>query len=191
MNHCITRSRRRAIFLVFLCSYFLFHSTATYALSREYELKAAFIEKFSHFIQWPSTSSAYKPDTDFTICVTGQNPFGGNLVNIANISRFDNKSIQVRQIKVINDITGCHILFISTLSVRNLNKILNITRGQPILTISDTPGYAKQGVMINFYPRNKSLGFEINRQAAITSNLAISSRLLKLARIVESNGDNP
>lgn len=187
----MTLNLNRPIYLFTLCCSLLFYSTTNHATPSEYALKAAFIEKFSHFIKWPPNSSAYKPDSDFNICISGKNPFGGVLQKIADISRINNKIIRIKKISHTNKIADCHILFISHKSNSTLRKILDLTRGKPVLTISDNPGYAKQGVIINFYPRKQSIGFEINRQAAITSQLTISSRLLKLARIVESNGENP
>ncbi|HHJ53866.1 MAG TPA: YfiR family protein, partial [Caldithrix abyssi] len=52
-------------------------------------------------------------------------------------------------------------------------------------TISDTPGFAKKGVMVNFYDWKGFIRFEINKKAVESSNLKFSSRLLRLARIVE------
>lgn len=42
--------------------------------------------------------------------------------------------------------------------------------------------------MVNFYPEENRVRFEINREAAARAGLAISSQLLKLARIVPGAG---
>ena len=181
---------RSICFLAVTCTVLL-SSTLTHSASREYALKAAFIEKFTRFINWPLDSPVHKPDTIFSICVTGKNPFNGVLEKIARLSTIKNKPVQVKQIDVIDNIGECQILFIAATKNITLKKILQKTKGQPILTISDTPGYAQLGIMINFYPRDNSIGFEINKQASEMSRLAISSRLLKLSRIIESNGDSP
>ena len=176
--------------LVMLCVLFL-PSTLSYASPQEYALKAAFIEKFSRFINWPHDSPVHEPDTVFNICVIGKNPFNGVLKKVVSLSTIKNKSALVKQINTIGKISGCQILYISSTENNTLIKILNQTYDKPILTISDTPGYSKYGVIINFYPRKNSIGFQINKRASEQSRLSISSRLLKLSRIVESHGDKP
>jgi hypothetical protein len=56
--------------------------------------------------------------------------------------------------------------------------------GASILTIGDTAGFARQGVIINFYLENRKVRFEINAAAARRAGLTISSKLLKLAGAV-------
>jgi len=181
----------RSIYILFTTCTILLNSTSSHAASKEYALKAAFIEKFPRFISWPHNNSTQEPDTVFNICVIGKNPFNGMLDKVASISTIKNNPVLVKQITVIDKISRCQILFIATTTNDRLRKILAQTKGQPILTISDTTGYAQHGVLINFYPRKNSIGFEINKRASEQSRLSISSRLLKLSRIVESSGDKP
>ncbi len=47
--------------------------------AQEYRLKAAFIYNFSQFIEWPANSFP-QPDSPFTICVVGDDPFGDALL---------------------------------------------------------------------------------------------------------------
>ena len=51
---------------------------ASMSLSREYELKAAFIYNFTRFIEWSPESI---PDASLTtsLCVVGRDPFGRSL----------------------------------------------------------------------------------------------------------------
>ena len=57
--------------------------------------------------------------------------------------------------------------------------------GHSVLTVSDMEGFAQQGGVINLVIRNQRLGFEINEDAAQRANLKISSKLLKLAKVVK------
>ena len=54
-----------------------------------------------------------------------------------------------------------------------------------VLTVSDTNGFAHQGVIINLIKVDNKIRFEINPAAAERAGLKISSHLLRLARIVE------
>jgi hypothetical protein len=76
------------------------------------------------------------------------------------------------------------VLFIAASESGNLDRILGSIGNNSVLTIGDSPGYAEQGVMVNFYLEENKVRFEINREAAARARLGISSQLLKLARIV-------
>lgn len=76
------------------------------------------------------------------------------------------------------------MLFISGSEEENLARIVKTINGALVLTIGDSEGFAKKGVMINFYMENKRVRFEINPKAAMHAGLRISSKLLRIARIV-------
>ncbi len=148
----------------------------------EYALKAAFIEKFTHFVEWPDDSKKV-----FKLCVIGDNPFNGALQNLATLSRIKNKPAVFDNIENADSAQGCAMLFIDTSNQPFLRKILERLHNSPVLTISDTPGFAQQGVMINFIRKDSKIHFEINPEAAQAAGLKISSRLLKLATIISSS----
>jgi hypothetical protein len=68
-----------------------------------------------------------------------------------------------------------------------VRSILRALKGTGILTIGDFEGFAEQGGAFNFYLEEGKVRFEINDCAARRENLKISSKLLRLARIVCSN----
>ena len=148
----------------------------------EYEVKAAFIYNFAKFIEWPDDSFLDK-SSSITMCVIGDDPFGRSIDSIHD-KPVKEKKLKVKHIQSVKDIKGCHILFISGSEAKNLPQILKITEGAGILTIGDTGGFAYSGVIINFYLEQNKVNFEINTKAAKRARLQISSKLLKLARIV-------
>ncbi|MCI0515632.1 YfiR family protein [candidate division KSB1 bacterium] len=150
----------------------------------EYKLKAIFFQKFALFVDWPESSSVNDTVTPFILGIYGKNLFGDELIKLYHSQPIKNKTVEIRYLKNVNEITGCHLLYISRINQYDLNRILDLTRDKPILTISDTEGFAKRGVIINFYLNEKKLGFEINQAAALKAGLNINFRLLRLARIV-------
>jgi len=62
---------------------------------------------------------------------------------------------------------------------------INGAKKLSVLTVSDSSGFAEKGVVINLYKSGIKTKFEINRNSARESGLKISSKLYKLARIVE------
>jgi hypothetical protein len=55
-----------------------------------------------------------------------------------------------------------------------------------MLTVGDTDGFARQGVMINFYLEQEKVRFEINPRAAAEVGIRPSAKLLQLGRIVDT-----
>jgi len=52
--------------------------------------------------------------------------------------------------------------------------------------VADSGGFAEAGVLINFYTTSDTVRFEINETAVDRSGLKISSKLFKLAKVVEA-----
>ena len=64
--------------------------------------------------------------------------------------------------------------------------LIAATRDQSVLLVGESSGFASRGGAINFYLDDGKVRFEVNPDVAKSSGIWISSRLLRLARIVES-----
>jgi len=67
----------------------------------------------------------------------------------------------------------------------HLGEAIQLLKGVPVLTIGETPGFARNGGIINLILEDNKVRFEVNVQAAKDAELNISSRLLALARIIQ------
>ncbi len=150
----------------------------------EYQLKAEFMERFTRFIEWPATSAVNDGQTPFAICVAGDDPFGPFLRNLAASRRIKSKPIAVRLVSASSSFEGCHMLFIAASERDHAADVIRRAANRPILTVGDAGGLGKTGVMINFYEAADKVRFEINPRSAEKSGLRISSKLLKVARVV-------
>ncbi len=149
----------------------------------EYPVKAEFLERFTHFIRWPSTSFP-RVDSPFVVCVIGKNPFGTYLADLIGRRRIQSRRTELRSISETAEIDHCNLLFIASSESRRVATILTYTSGRPILTVGDTEGFASAGVLVNLYIHASNVRFEINVRAVKSSGLKVSSKLLKLARLV-------
>ena len=147
----------------------------------EYELKAEFLSRFATFIEWPQGSEARA----FTIGVVGHNPFNGYLEKIA-ARKIKNRPVAIRYIGDLAQLDGCDIVFICGSEKGRLGAILARTESRPILTVADSNGFAAAGVLINFYSTGDTIRFEINESAVDRSGLKVSSKLFKLAKVIEA-----
>lgn len=157
---------------------------STVAQQSEYTIKAVFLEHFTRFIEWPESSGIADTSTPFVVVVIGENPFGSILEEIYAKQKMKNKKVEIRYILTPDEIDDCHILFISSSNKNILPEILSRTRNKPILTVSDTEGFAQMKVLINFYQSGNKIKFEINEKAVHESGLVMSYMLLNLAKIV-------
>lgn len=146
----------------------------------EANLKAVFMYNFTKFIEWENLNM----DKRFVIGILGQSSLEKPLREIAKNNMVSNKKIEIRHYNSPEEIGQCHILFIPRSNVLELASILEkLDRG--VLTISESPGFARQGTAINFVVLNDKLKFEMNKRAIYLAGLKASSQLLKLALIVD------
>lgn len=154
----------------------------------EYVVKAAYLYNFAYYIQWPSGSFA-DDRSPFKIGILGNDPFGDALEKIARDKRINGRQIVISRFSSLSDYTPCHILFVASSADQNVADWLPTirkTQNYPILTVGDSPGFARQGGTINFYIKQNKVRFEINKEVAKQEQLKISSKLLSLAKIVDS-----
>lgn len=143
----------------------------------EAELKAAFIEKFTRFVQWPDEHTPTSSDP-FDVCVVGDSEVVDPLGVLVGRG-IKGGPARLRAIEPA-EVSGCRVVFVARTTKRNLETTLAATRGRPILTVADSAGYGRAGIMFNFYRSDQYVRFEVNREAIDSSGLRVSAKLLRL-----------
>jgi YfiR/HmsC-like len=118
------------------------------------------------------------------ICTYGANPFDTYIEEMAGTRRVKGRPIEFRTLTQLDGTTGCQILFVPATQRDQAAAVLARTAGKPILTVAESEGFAERGFLVNFYSSEDNLRFEINDGASRRSGLKISSKLMKLARVV-------
>jgi hypothetical protein len=150
-------------------------------VSREYQVKAAFLYNFAKFVEWPPSALA----GPLTICIAGRNPLGAALDDVVSGETVGGRPIHTRII--LEPEPGCHVMFIPDGAAAS--AYLRASRGAPTLTVGETPAFIGIGGIISFFVEDGKVRFEINPEAAERAQLRVSSRLLQLARIQTVPGD--
>lgn len=151
----------------------------------ELRVKAAQLFNFPKFIEWPEDSFE-RDDSPFIFAIIGRDAaFAEILQETLKDKTLKGRRIEFRQYQRLEELEAVHALYISEQTEAPLDDIVRKTRELSVLTVSDEEGYARQGVMINFYRAENRIRFEINLKAAEQQNLKMDSRLLGLARIVQ------
>lgn len=159
-----------------------FHMKAQTVAARAYQVKAVFLYNFSQFVEWPSTAFSSSNDP-FVIGILGNDPFGSYIDETVAGENMMGHPMVVQRYHDVKDITDCHILFINTGG--DIAQVLTALGNRSILTVSDDNNFAKKGGMIRFFTINNKVRLRINPAAAKAANLTISSKLLRLAEIVD------
>jgi hypothetical protein len=152
----------------------------------EYQLKAAFLFRFTQFVEWPAQPGATN-DRPFVIGIVGEDPFGTNLDDAVRNEFFqETRPIVIHRFRTNEIPAGCDILFIARSEKDRLKEVLTQVKGQATLTVADTASAAEEGVMINLSLVQGSVKMEINKEALTASGLKVSAKLLALAKIVKT-----
>lgn len=165
---------RRALLLVLLLP------GMARAQAPEYDLKAAFLFNFVKFVEWPPTAFA-GDRTPLTICIYGDDPFGRTLDAVVQGERVGERGLLVQRPDSLDDVRGCHVLFVCRSEKGRLAEVLAQVREAPVLTVGDTDGFLRAGGVINFVLEGSKVRFLIDQAAAERSGLRISSKLMRLA----------
>ena len=160
---------------------------STYALnrkniSREDQIKAAFLLKFINFIEREDIPD--QPDQSHRICVIGKNQFGEVLERLIEIQMNDRHlpKVDFRHHEDPSHTDACTVLFLSRSEGPRLQPILDIVSSKGILTVSDIDGFAHKGGMIELIREGNNVRFIINNGIAKMAGIKISAQLLSLAK---------
>jgi hypothetical protein len=146
----------------------------------EHRVKAAFVYKFSEYVEWPAVAFA-RADSPLVFGVLGSDALAAELERFAVGRSVGGRPVHVRRVARGDAWDGLHVVFLGD-DPRNAD-VLQAARGRPVLTITEAAVDARGG-MINFVLVDAKVRFDVALPEAEASGLRISSRLLSVARRV-------
>lgn len=162
-------------------------AAAQNSIDKELQYKAAFMIKLPEYVNWPGD----QPATHIT--VVGNSPVHEKLNQLSGFAG-DGVEIVIDKVEPGEEISGAQIVFVSSREPEEVSQICQALAGKPVLIIVDDEGLAGYGAMLGFYTEeidsSKKVKFEANLGAIKKSGLKVSSRLLKLARMVDPMAEN-
>ncbi len=184
----MARPRARLAASIAVAAALLARSPAPRAFElREYEIKAGFLFNFFHFVEWPPDAFADSTDP-LRLEVVGHDPFDGALERLVEGRLVNGRRVVVFFSADMRRGPRGHLVFVSDSEVKRVASIIATLRRSPALTVSSIDGFAERGGVIGFVQAGESVRFVINRAAAGESRLRISSKLLSLARLAQTDG---
>jgi hypothetical protein len=154
-------------------------------VTREYDLKAAFLFNFARYVEWPK--EAFLSETaPVMIGILGEDPFRRSLDDIVANESVGGRKLVVRRFASIEQLEPCQILFVSASHAKRLDQVLAKLGKKSVLTVGDSEGFTEHAGMIGFEMARNRLKLRINLPVARAAGLTISSQLLRQATIVGS-----
>jgi hypothetical protein len=137
---------------------------------------------FTRFIEWPRASFE-DAGSPFAICVLGDDPFGAALDQLVEGEKVNGRKVVVRRMNHQPAAKACQVLYVSAFE-RDTAAVLE-GLGPGVLTVGEGPEFRHAGGIIDFIVEGRHVRFDVNRGAASSAGLAISARLLAVARSVQ------
>jgi hypothetical protein len=146
------------------------------AAATEGEIKAAYLYKLASFVRWPEGVDS---SSKFTICVASRSDVARLLEKLADGQQVGGRAVMVEQLTSAQAarVKECQLLFVGR---GNADALFKAAHGLPVLTVGDRNSGARGGV-VDFLFRDGRVRLVIDRGAADTQHLELSSKLLDVA----------
>ncbi len=151
------------------------------ALAQKEKFHSMFVYNFCKYVKWPEDQNKSK----LIIGVLGNESIYKELSAMASNKKVVNgRSMEVIKYKSASEIGDCSILYVSTAQSGVVSKINATHKNNPILIVTDQPGMASKGSVINFIEKDGKIKFELNQSNAELRGLKVSSALSSLAILI-------
>lgn len=144
-------------------------------VTSEAQLKAAYLVNFLKYVEWPSSRNT------INICLFGRDSLGPYLANYEG-RVIAGRELHIRKVSSPEQLADCQELFIADTEEARIGAVLRWVDRQPILTVSDSETFTRDGGAIALIRSDGRLQFEVNTDALSRANLKASSQMLRLAR---------
>lgn len=154
---------------------------------QEYEVKAAYLLRFTRYVEWPAGSFS-TPEVPFIIGVLGRNPFDANEVRELQNATSLGRAVEVRMLADVKEARDCHLVFIGQGQTLEETAWLHELRLLPIVTVTDTLAGLERGAVLALHIETRVQGsrvvFSANLPAAERAGLRLSALMLASAKKV-------
>ena len=149
----------------------------------EYTAKSVLALNLARFTDWPSEVDKGHNGT-IHLCVLGDTVVQDAFILIDK-KQIDHKTLSVLNINKRMQLNQCHVLYIGAETI-NPKQFFEESQYRHVLTIGETDDFLEQGGMVYLEMTDTKINLHINLRATQEAGVRISSRVLKLATIINS-----
>ncbi len=139
-----------------------------------------FLYNFAKYSEFPSNTN-----TTFKIVILNNSDVYGKLKKTVSGRKIQGRPVVVKNISLLKslrkEIDDINILFIPMSKSNLISEIVKLTKGKPILIITEKSGLQKHGACVSFVVLNNKLKFQVNTDTLSNRNLKIARAMLNFA----------
>lgn len=151
----------------------------------EYQIKASFIYTVAKFVDW-SPSVFPPPGTPLTFGIVGSDAVSEAIASELHGKKVHDRDLIVRRLPSLDHAKGCQIVYIADASGMSLPGLLEQLDSAGVLTVGESQDFAAQGGVLSLRMQDTLVQFDVNMVAAQRAGLTISSKILRLGRVLET-----
>ena len=146
----------------------------------EYTLKGAFLYNFALFASWPE-GAFQEDDSPLVIAVFRDRAVVDTIRDAFQGKVSRGRPVAVKRIDT-EVVDATHLLFVPDSEVEAFYEVQDAFVGRPVLLVGESRDFIERGGVLNFFIENNRVRFEASQQNAEHARVALSSKLLTLAR---------
>lgn len=144
--------------------------------------KVVYIYGITKYFDWPEKMKT----GNFIIQIVGNNSnLSNELTKMSSTKQVGNQKIEVKISSTIDQSSPPHIIFLLNESSDLLKDATTKYKGKGTLIITEKPGMAKSGSVINFVAVDNKQKFEYSKSNAIKAGLKTSDELKSIAIAID------
>jgi len=147
------------------------------------DVKAALLWNFALFVTWPDDAAT---DGPFVLGVYGGGGFEKSFRRAFDEKELRGRPAEVRRVERTDELADCDLLFVATEDEDDVRALLVESEGRGVLLVGNHPSFARRGGMIAFAVENQRVEFLVNLEEARRRGFRVSTKMLRLARLVET-----
>ena len=145
----------------------------------EFQSKAARIARIAQVTTWPA--SKLGPNAPLVIGVYGNDGVTDFLETAVQGRRLKGRNVVVKRFTAVQEVVGCHVLFVSRSEQDRVRDLLRRTAGEPILTIGESESFMDRGGIVRLTMLGEAAQFTFDASNLKRSQLEIDPETLTLA----------
>jgi hypothetical protein len=149
-------------------------------------VEAAFLRNFAHYVTWPA--DVFSDDSSpWHICILGSDPFGRVLESTFKGRTEQGRAFTIFRTENLVNMKQCQIVYLAYELSASRRAALAKLKDQPVLTVSNAPGFLQEGGIIRFDVTDY-VHMSVNLDQARAASLVIQTKMLEVSDDVLENG---
>lgn len=155
---------------------------AQFGAPTEEAVKAAYLSKLRHYVEWPARA-APTPGSRTVIGIVGADEVADHLARLSAV-RDANGTLALRRLRPGDPLDGVQILYVGEAWLSRAGAMVDAAAARGVLVVTESDRALPPGSVVNFRLADERIRFDISLVAAERAGLKISSQLLALAATV-------